>query len=313
MAKETLLSRYRALLKPLAIEGLPDLLLFRPIAFGLVQILKKFPVTPNQVSVSSISMGLLGGLFFALGTRLSFALGGICYGLAAVLDCADGMLARLKRSGSPLGRIIDGSIDYTNGVFVMVGLAAGLDRAGIVVPLGPWPLTALAGVSLALHCVVMDHFRCRYADQALGIKTSVVDDIRTHEEALGDLRAKGGHRLLRFVLGASLRYHRLQARIAPAERRIDPRVYARLNAPMLRAWQAIELSLHILILMIAALLFRPGIFFFYAIVFANAWLLLLAPIQYLVDRRVVALSRPASGTAGSGPPAGGHAPADGIS
>jgi len=75
----------------------------------------------------------------------------------------------------------------------------------------------------------------------------------------------------------------------------------------------IELSLHILILMIAALLFRPGIFFFYAIVFANAWLLLLAPIQYLVDRRVVALSRPASGTAGSGPPAGGHAPADGIS
>jgi phosphatidylglycerophosphate synthase len=313
MAKDTLLARYRALLKPLAIEGLPDLLLLRPIAFGLVQVLKRYPVTPDQVSFSSISMGLAAGLSFASGTRRGFALGGIFYLLAAVLDCADGMLARLKGSGSPLGRIIDGSIDYTNGVFVMVGLAAGLDRAGIVVPLGPWPLTALAGVSLALHCVVMDHFRCRYACQALGVKASVVDDIRTHEEALEDLRAKGGHRLLRFILGASLRYHQLQARIAPAERRIDPRIYARLNAPILRAWQAIELSLHILILMIAALLFRPGIFFFYAIVFANAWLLLLAPIQYLVDRRVVAMSRPGSGTTGSDQPADGHAPADGIS
>jgi hypothetical protein len=307
MAKEPLLSRYRALLKPLPIEGLPDLLLFRPIAFGLVQILKKYPVTPNQVSLSSISMGLLGGLSFALGTRLSFALGGICYLLAAVLDCADGMLARLKKSGTPFGRIIDGAIDYTNGMFIMIGLAAGLVRAGIAVPLGAWPLTALAGVSLALHCVVMDHFRGRYAFQALGVKSSVFDDIRDQERALEDLRVRGGHHPLRFVLEASLRYHRIQARIAPEARRLDPRTYARFNTAMLRAWQGLELSLHILILAVAALLFRPGIFFFYAIVVANAWLLILAPVQYLVDRRVAALSAAAL------PPPDGQGPGDGLS
>jgi hypothetical protein len=307
MAEGSLLARYRALLKPLPIEGLPDLLLFRPIAFGLVQILKKYPVTPDQVSLSSISMGLVGGLSFALGTRLGFALGGIFYLLAAVLDCTDGMLARLKKSGTPFGRIIDGAIDYTNGMFVMIGLAAGLDRAGITVPLGPWPLTALAGVSLALHCIVMDHFRGRYAFQALGVKTSVFDAIRDHEETLEDLRVKGGRRLLRFVLGASLRYHRIQARIAPDERRLDPRIYARFNTVLLRAWQGLELSLHILILAIAALLFRPGIFFFYAIVVANAWLLLLAPIQYLVDRRVAALSGAAV------PPNDGQGPGIGLS
>ena len=307
MAEGSLLARYRALLKPLPIEGLPDLLLFRPIAFGLVQILKKYPVTPDQVSLSSISMGLVGGLSFALGTRLGFALGGIFYLLAAVLDCTDGMLARLKKSGTPFGRIIDGAIDYTNGMFVMIGLAAGLDRAGIAVPLGPWPLTALAGVSLALHCIVMDHFRGRYAFQALGVKTSVFDAIRDHEETLEDLRVKGGRRLLRFVLGASLRYHRIQARIAPDERRLDPRIYARFNTVLLRAWQGLELSLHILILAIAALLFKPGIFFFYAIVVANAWLLLLAPIQYLVDRRVAALSGAAV------PPTDGQGPGIGLS
>ena len=307
MAEGSLLARYRALLKPLPIEGLPDLLLFRPIAFGFVQILKKYPVTPDQVSLSSISMGLVGGLSFALGTRLGFALGGIFYLLAAVLDCTDGMLARLKKSGTPFGRIIDGAIDYTNGMFVLIGLAAGLDRAGIAVPFGPWPLTALAGVSLALHCIVMDHFRGRYAFQALGVKTSVFDAIRDHEETLEDLRVKGGRRLLRFVLGASLRYHRIQARIAPAERRLDPRIYARFNTVLLRAWQGLELSLHILILAIAALLFRPGIFFFYAIVVANAWLLILAPVQYLVDRRVAALSAAAVA------PPDGQGPGNGLS
>jgi hypothetical protein len=153
----------------------------------------------------------------------------------------------------------------------------------------------------------MDHFRGRYAFQALGVKTSVFDAIRDHEETLEDLRVKGGRRLLRFVLGASLRYHRIQARIAPVERRLDPRVYARFNTVLLRAWQGLELSLHILILAIAALLFKPGIFFFYAIVVANAWLLILAPIQYLVDRRVAALSAAAVA------PPDGQGPGNGLS
>ncbi|MBM3306184.1 MAG: hypothetical protein FJY79_09650, partial [Candidatus Aminicenantes bacterium] len=56
-----LISEYRALLKPLAIEGAPDLLIFRPVAFLLVQLLKRFPITPNQVSFSAIGTGLLCG------------------------------------------------------------------------------------------------------------------------------------------------------------------------------------------------------------------------------------------------------------
>jgi len=307
MTRGTLLSRYRALLKPLPIEGLPDLLLFRPIAYPIVQVLKKFPVTPDQVSYSAISTGLLSGFCFALGTRLSFALAGLFYALTASLDCADGMLARLKRSGTPLGRVIDGAVDYTNSVAILTGLAIGVARAGFYPLFEAWAVTAVAGISLGVHCIVVDHYRCQYAFQVWGSRSSVFDEIRLQEESLKALRAEGGHRLLRFVLTASLGYHRLQARIAPPGRRFDARTYARLNVVALRAWQMIELSAHIVVLIVAALLFKPRIFYFYTIVVANLWLLVLAPIQYVLNRRVAALS------AAMDPPTDGQALSDGIS
>jgi phosphatidylglycerophosphate synthase len=301
MTPVSLLARYRALLKPLAIEGLPDLVLFRPLAFLLVLALKRTSVTPDRVSFSAVSMGLLGGLSFAQGTRAGFAAGGAFYLLAAVLDCADGMLARLKGTGTPLGRIIDGTVDYINGVAVWAGLAIGVSRAGFTFPLPLWAIMLLVAVSMPVHCFLVDHFRARYYDQALGLRGCPREEIRANEAALALLRARRAFHPLRLILALSIRYHRTQARIAPEPRRIDPAVYARLNGPMLRAWQAVELSVHILVLAVSGFLFEPGIFFLYTVVLANAWVVILAPVQVLVDRRVAALgARPAPEGDGQG-------------
>lgn len=288
MPQESLLSRYRALTKPTPIEGFPDLLIFRPVAFLLVQVLKRSPITPNQVSFSAIAVGLLSGLSFAVGTRASFAAGGLLYALAAVLDCADGMLARLKGSGTALGRIVDGAVDYTNSVAVMTGLAIGISRAGLETPLTAFGLTALAGVSMMAHCLAVDHFRSLFAFQALGARNSVRDEIEAREATLAAARAEGGHHLLRSALKVYLAYSRLQSRLVPQLRKRDAGVYARWNTATLRGWQLIELSVHILVLAAAALLFRPGLFFFYAIVAANAWMLIMIPVQSWADRKVAA-------------------------
>ena len=297
MSQATLLTRYRALLKPSPIDGFPDLLLFRPLAFLLVQVLKRFPVTPNQVSFSSIAVGLLSGVAFAQGTRRSFAFAGVLCALAAVLDCADGMLARLKGTGTPLGRLVDGAVDYTNSLAVLTGLAIGVSKADPDLPLPGWALAALAGISLGAHCLAVDHFRSQFAYHALGAKNSVFDEIRASGETLAGLDAQGGHRFQRFVLRIYLAYHRFQSRLVPQPRRLDPRAYARWNAPTLRAWQLIELSAHILVLAVSAVLFRPGLYFFYTIAAANAWLLIMIPIQRFADRKVAELSpspRPAA-------------------
>jgi phosphatidylglycerophosphate synthase len=297
-----LLSDYRALLKPLALEGAPDLFIFRPVAFLLVQILKRFPVTPNQVSFSAIGTGLLCGFFLALGTRRSFFVAGLIYLLTVVLDCADGMLARLKKSGTPLGRVVDGVIDYSNGVAVMIGLGIGTSRMGLDLPLGTWGCVALAGASMALHCVVVDYFRGQYAFHALGAQDSLSGDIRRQEAMLEALKKEGRGRFRRLVLDLSLAYHRAQARLAFGERRYDAREYARYNRWTLRGWFAIELTVHILVVVVAAFLYDPRIFFVYAIVIANAWLLVMAPVQYFINRKVAARSRPPAPGGGGRPP-----------
>jgi phosphatidylglycerophosphate synthase len=302
-----LLSEYRALLKPLAIEGAPDLFIFRPVAFLLVQVLRRFPITPNQVSFSAIGTGLLCGFCLSLGTRRSFLWAGSIYLLTVVLDCADGMLARLKGSGTPLGRVVDGFIDYSNGVAVMIGLGIGTSRMGLDLPLGPWPVVALAGASMALHCGVVDYFRGQYALHALGSKDSLFEDIRRQEGMLSALKDEGARPLRGLVLRISLAYHKGQARLAAAPRRFDAREYARYNRWTLRGWYMIELTVHIVVLVVSAFLYDPRIFFVYAIIIGNAWLLLMIPVQYFVNRRVAARSRPA------GSAEDGRGPADGIS
>lgn len=302
-----LLSDYRALLKPLPLEGALDMFIFRPVAFLLVQVLKKLPVTPNQVSFSAIATGLLCGFCFALGTRRSFLLAGLFYLATVVLDCADGMLARLKKSGTPLGRIVDGVVDYSNGVAAMVGLGIGVSRMGLDLPLGPWPVVALAGASMALHCIVVDYFRGQYALHALGSKDSLYEDIRRQEGMAISLKREGRRPFRRLVLRVSLAYHKFQARFAAEPRRFEPRAYARYNRWTLRGWFVIELTVHIVALAVSGFLYEPGIFFLYAIVIANAWLLIMAPIQYFVNRKVAARSlRP-------GPPKDGPRSDNGIS
>lgn len=69
----------------------------------------------------------------------------------------------------------------------------------------------------------------------------------------------------------------------------------------------IELSVHIVVLVVSAFLYEPRIFFIYTIIIANFWLLLMAPVQYFVNKRVAARSGP------SGPSVDGLGPGVGIS
>ena len=56
--------------------------------------------------------GIAAGVSFSRGDYRYFILGGVFYGLANVLDCLDGMIARVKKNGTKTGRLIDGYVDY---------------------------------------------------------------------------------------------------------------------------------------------------------------------------------------------------------
>ncbi len=277
---------YKALLKPLPIEGIPDLVFFRPLAYLLVQVLKKTPVTPNQVSFSALATGLAGAFSFSLGTRRSFLWAGLFYGVTVVLDCADGMLARLKNASSPLGRIIDGFVDYVNGFAIMLGFGLGLSKMSLDLPFNSWLLTAAAATSMAFHALFVDHYRTQFWIHALGKKDPVPRDLEQHRGIISARRDRGLSLGRRLFLGLSLFYHWIQGWLVRRERRFDSLEYYRRNKLTLRAWTMIEVTMHVLAMIASALFYNPRIFLVYSIVIANIWMLILAPLQYFINKKV---------------------------
>jgi phosphatidylglycerophosphate synthase len=101
-------------------------------------------LTPNQITLMSLFVGVLAAAAFATGERAGLAAGAILLQLAFTLDCVDGQLARYTRTFSKLGAWLDSMFDRTKEYIVFAGLAIGAARAGDDVWL-------LAGAALTLQ------------------------------------------------------------------------------------------------------------------------------------------------------------------
>jgi len=90
-------------------ENWLDKYFYRPIAFKMALMLKPTSVTPNQVTIFSIFVGVAACLLFYPSDNLFINLVGFALLVFAnTLDCVDGQLARLTGKGSQIGRILDG-------------------------------------------------------------------------------------------------------------------------------------------------------------------------------------------------------------
>ncbi len=101
-------------------------------------------LTPNQVTVASIAVGVVAAAGFATGERAGLVAGAVLLQLAFTLDCVDGQLARYTRTFSKFGAWLDSIFDRTKEYVVFAGLAIGASRAGD-------PVWGLATAALALQ------------------------------------------------------------------------------------------------------------------------------------------------------------------
>jgi phosphatidylglycerophosphate synthase len=124
----------------------------RRLSRPLTRLLLSWPVTPSQVTLASIALGLAGAAGLATvsyGWRVAGVLALI---LSIVLDCVDGELARARFQQSAAGARLDVLGDYTVHLAVFAGLAAGLTRQGLP-PAGAWAALALVGGIVAATVV----------------------------------------------------------------------------------------------------------------------------------------------------------------
>ncbi|GAA4582263.1 hypothetical protein GCM10023194_16480 [Planotetraspora phitsanulokensis] len=87
-------------------------------------------MTPNQVTLISIALGLLSAGAFATGTRWGAVAGAVLIYFAFVFDCVDGQVARYARKFGVLGAWLDATFDRFKEYAVFVGLAAGATVSG---------------------------------------------------------------------------------------------------------------------------------------------------------------------------------------
>ena len=125
----------------------------RPPAAVVVYALRHTRITPNQVTfMATVVAAAAGAVLVAWPGWLGLGVAIALYELSFVLDCADGMLARLRKIASPIGHLLDFLMDELKAqliygcVAVRLWRETGDDRLLIVGLAGLFALAA--GISL---------------------------------------------------------------------------------------------------------------------------------------------------------------------
>ncbi len=112
----------------------------RPLSTTLSRLLVHTPVTPNQISVSTLVISLISAGFAAAGGYLNFLVAGVLFQIASIVDGTDGEIAKLKFQASRRGEWIDTVCDNLSYLAFLGGLIIGVHRSGLP------PFYALAGI-----------------------------------------------------------------------------------------------------------------------------------------------------------------------
>jgi phosphatidylglycerophosphate synthase len=282
-----LYEEFKRSLQDTSIEEVVDLYIFRPISFVIVKLLYRFPITPNQVSVLSIIAGIAAGVFYAMGDKKSFVIAGLFYALSHILDCCDGMIARLKKNGTPIGRIIDGWADYTTSTAVFLGLLIGLHHDSFQLPPPyPWVLMVPASFSLFIHCLIVDYYRREFLAHALGKTNPIREDLEFFSEELKKLKKRKGKYLEKIMIIFYLGYSKLQLKETNGKKIYPQKEYYKSNKHLLLLWNWIGPATHTFTLILASFLYNPMIFFYYILVLANVWMLVLLFFQVRTNKKI---------------------------
>jgi phosphatidylglycerophosphate synthase len=278
----TIVEEYKKSLKMAEAEEILDLVVYRPIAFILVKLVYRSPITPNQMTYVSLIAGLISAYQFGQGSADGFAWGAIWYAIANVLDCGDGMLARLQKSGTPLGRIVDGIVDWVSSVAIFYGLGAGMSSY-FGEPLY-WLLAIAAGIVSGYHAMVFDKRQQEYISTVRGERNFFE---REGEKVDRELLASSNP-IRRLFLAAYQWYMKVQEGPQQNEgnKHYPAELYRSHNKGIMRWWTFLGPTTNRSLLIIAGLLTAPEWFCWFILLPVNIYLMFLLVLQARVTRRL---------------------------
>jgi len=131
-------------------------LVARPLAAVVVAPLARTSITPNQVTLATLLVFLGGAALMALVPSWGALIGGAAIiELSYVLDCADGQLARLKGTSSPVGAHLDFLMDELKAFALVAAVAV---RLWLADHDPRWLLEGLGGLGIVAGAISLTTF-----------------------------------------------------------------------------------------------------------------------------------------------------------
>ncbi len=279
----TLFSEFKQSLKTVDSEEIIDLYVFRPISFVFVKLIYNTNVTPNQISIVALIFGIMTGIFYGFADYGFLLLGSLCFFICNTLDCMDGQLARLKKNGTKIGRIIDGFIDYITSISVFLGLGIAMTHL-TGNPLFSWTLTITAGASKALQNMFFDNYRNMYLEYVYHKAPGLDEEISEYSEEKKRLESVSGKYIEKLLISSYLSYSEFQKRSTKhIVLDVTPEEYKRKNKLLLRAWSWIGSTTHMAALIIFSIFNRIDLYLIYTVTVGNFIFIIL----FLIQRSVI--------------------------
>jgi phosphatidylglycerophosphate synthase len=282
------LGEYKKSLKMKEVEEVFDLVFYRPVAFLFVRTVYNTEITPNSISIAAIFMGITAGCFYSLGQPLYFKIGAFFYLLFNILDCSDGQLARLKKTGTPVGRIIDGISDYIATIAVYLGIAVGF-ASGSPDPYFWLLMLFLAGLSNIIHGILVDYYRSRFLFYVKGGERNFEKEIEEFRKEYELISNQKGKRFDRMVLLIYFKYSAFQRLLVAKKKKTKffittPEEYFKKNKTIIRFWLLTGATTEITTLIICSFFNRFDLFIWIIVIGFNSLAVILWPIQQIIDK-----------------------------
>jgi len=282
----SLYNEYKSSLKSFDVEEILDLVIYRPISFLFVKLIYPTNLTPNQISLISMIFGM--AVFFLLlpGTYFYIVLGGLAIFTSNVLDCADGQLARLKKNGTKVGRVIDGFIDYITGASIFFGIGAALHHI-TGNPWYSWVLATVGGFSRVMQNMFFDYYRNMYLQYVYNKVNDVNDEIAEFTEEKKRLSEIEGQKIDKMLVNIYLSYCNIQKNsTSHVELNVTPEEYRKKNKLMLRLWSWIGSTTHLTLTIIFCFLNRLDIYLILTIILGNLIFIILLLVQKSIIKKL---------------------------
>ena len=127
-----------------------DRYIIRKISGFITGLLVNTPVTPNQVTIISLILGIASAAFFSHGAHTYTIIAGLFYFISTVFDQCDGEVARYKQMTSDFGKTFDIIVDSIVNATITIGITIAIYKtngSGLSIMAG---LLAMTGIVISL-------------------------------------------------------------------------------------------------------------------------------------------------------------------